>query len=189
DETAGDWRNFVGTARPLNEDDIQLVAGYLGCQLAALKAVIAVESSGRGFAPDRRPIILNEPHIFWRELGAGEKRDKAVRAGLAYKNARSKPYPKTQEARYEWLKKSMTIDERAALRSCSWGLGQIMGFNHGRCGFSDVQSFVRAMMESEGAQLYAMARFIVSTDLQDDLRNLDWSGFARGYNGAGFAKH
>jgi hypothetical protein len=83
----------------------------------------------------------------------------------------------------------MAIDERAALRSCSWGLGQVMGFNHGLCGFADVQPFVRAMLISEGAQLYAMARFIVSKDLHDELRERDWSGFARSYNGASFAKH
>jgi len=168
---------------------VLLVAGYLGCHLAALKAVIAIESSGEGFGSDGRPIILNEPHIFWRELGAGGKRNKAVRADLAYKKWGTKPYTKTQAARYEWLENAIAIDERAALRSCSWGLGQVMGFNHGLCGFADVQPFVRAMMVSEGAQLYAMARFIVSNNLQDALRERDWPGFARGYNGAGFAKH
>jgi len=188
DEAAGDWRSFVGAARPLKEDDIRLVAGYLGCHLAALKAVIAVESRGEGF-DDGRPIILNEPHIFWRELGAGANRNKAVKAGLAYQKWGSKPYPKTQAARYKWLEEAMAIDERAALRSCSWGLGQVMGFNHGLCGFADVQRFVRAMLISEGAQLYAMARFIVSKDLHDELRERDWSGFARSYNGASFAKH
>jgi len=189
DEAAGDWRSFVGAARPLKEDDIRLVAGYLRCHLAALKAVIAVESRDEGFGADGRPIILNEPHIFWRELGAGGKRNKAVKAGLAYRKWGTKPYPKTQASRYRWLEKAMAIEERAALRSCSWGLGQVMGFNHGLCGFTDVQSFVRAMLISEGAQLYAMARFIVSNDLHDNLRERDWSGFARGYNGSGFAKH
>jgi hypothetical protein len=189
DEAAGDWRSFVGAAKPLREDDMRLVAGYLGCHLAALKAVIAVESRDEGFGPDGRPIILNEPHVFWRELGAGANRDKAVREGLAYRKWGTKPYPKTQAARYQWLAKAMAIDERAALCSCSWGIGQIMGFNHGICGFADVRRFVQAMMLSEGAQLFAMARFIVSKRIEDNLRERDWSGFARSYNGAGFAKH
>jgi hypothetical protein len=63
-----------------------------------------------------------------------------------------------------------------------------MGFNHSLCGFGAVQAFVRAMTKSEGAQLYAMARFIVSNGLQSALKARDWSGFARGYNGKNFAK-
>jgi hypothetical protein len=188
DEAAGDWRSFVGSALPLNEDDLPLVAGYLGCHLAALRAVIAVESRAEAFAPDRRPIILNEPHIFWRELGSGARRDKAVRDKLAYKKQGTRPYPKEQADRYKWLEAAMAIDERAALCSCSWGIGQVMGFNHGVCGFATVQRFVQAMISSESAQIYAVARFIVSNRLEDGLRARDWSGFARGYNGPNFAE-
>jgi hypothetical protein len=189
DEAAGDWRTFVGAARPLSEDDVALVAGYLGCHLAALKAVIAIESRAEAFGPDRRPTILNEPHVFWRELGAGARRNKAVAAGLAYQKHGTKPYPRTQAERYKWLEEAMAIDEPAALCSCSWGIGQVMGFNHGICGFASVQRFVQAMIDSEGAQLYAMARFIVSNRLHEDLKRLDWTAFARGYNGPGFAKN
>ena len=181
--------NFVGKALPLTDGDVEIIAGYLGCHVAAVRAVIQVESAGRAFGPDKRPIILNEPHIFWRELGAGAKRDRAVREGLAYQRWGSKPYPRTQAARYEWLAKAMAIDETAALKSCSWGLGQVMGFNHKICGFDTVQAFVRAMTHSEGAHLYAIARFIVSNRLQGHLRNLNWTGFARGYNGPGYAKN
>lgn len=34
-----------------------------------------------------------------------------------------------------------------------------------------------------------MIRFIDAEGLDDELRRHDWSGFARGYNGAGYAKH
>jgi hypothetical protein len=181
--------NFVGPARPLSGEDVTLIAGYLGCHVAAVRAVLAVESAGKGFGPDGRPIILNEPHIFYRELGAGATRDRAVKGGLAYAKWGDKPYPKTQAARYEWLAKAMAFNETAALKSCSWGLGQVMGFNHKVAGFDTVQAFVRAMTVSEGAQLYAMARFIVSNNLQRHMRSLDWTAFAKGYNGAGYAKN
>lgn len=181
--------NFVGAAIPLNSEDVETIAGYPGCHIAALRAVLAVESRGKGFSADRRPIILNEPHIFYRELGAGAKRNLAVQDGLAYARWGTRPYPRTQAARYAWLEKAMSIDETAALKSCSWGLGQCMGFNHKACGFSTVQEFVQAMTLSGGAQLYAMARFIVTNGLQKYLRKLDWTGFARGYNGSSFAKH
>jgi len=180
--------NFVGPARPLSDDDLLLVAGYLGCHVAALRAVLSVETGGKAFGADGRPVILNEPHIFWRELGAGTKRNNAVSSGLAYRKQGTKPYPKKQNARYGWLEKAIAIDRTAALCSCSWGIGQVMGFNYALCGFSSVQDFVEAMKESEGAQLYAMACFIVSNRLHEKLQKQDWSGFARGYNGTNFRK-
>jgi len=183
--------NFVGTARKLAPSGITVIAGYLGCEVAALKAVIAVESAGNGFAPDKRPIILNEPHIFYRELGkvSAAKRTEAVKAGLAYARWKTKPYPKTQALRYAWLGKAMAISKDAALKACSWGLGQIMGFNYKLCGYASVTAFVEAMKVSEGAQLYAIARFIVSAKLQRHIRNKAWAAFAKGYNGSGHAKH
>lgn len=181
--------DFTGPARPLGAEDVRVIAGYLGCHIAAVRAVLAVEAAGKGFSPDGRPIILNEPHVFYRELGAGPKRTEAVKRGLAYQSWGSKPYPKTQVARYAWLADAMAIDETAALKSCSWGASQVMGFNHQAAGFNTVQDFVRAMTISEGAHLYAMARFIVTNDLQLALRRLDWSAFARGYNGSGYAKN
>jgi hypothetical protein len=180
--------NFSGPARPLEETDVLLIAGYLGCHIAAVRAVLAVESAGKGFGPGKRPIILNEPHIFYREL-AGAAREKAVKDGLAYPVWGAKPYLKTQEGRYSWLNKAMAINETAALRSCSWGLGQVMGFNHKAAGYNTVQQFVEAMTISEGAHLYAMARFIVSKGLQGHLRDLNWVSFALGYNGTGYAKN
>lgn len=180
--------DFKGPARALSSGDVEVIAGYLGCYVASVRAVVAVESEGKGFR-NWRPLILNEPHVFWRELGAGEKRARAVKAGLAYRKWRTKPYPKTQDGRYAWLDQAMKIDEAAALRSCSWGLGQMMGFNHAACGFADVRSFVQAMTVSEGAQLYAMARFIVSKGLQHHMRSRNWAKFAHGYNGSGYKKN
>jgi len=180
---------LTGPALPLSSGDVTTIAGYLGCHVAAVRAVLAVESTGKGFGPDNRPIILNEPHIFYRELGAGPQRDWAVRDGLAYAKWGAQPYPKTQAERYAWLDKAMAISETAALKSCSWGLGQVMGFNHKIAGFDTVQDFVAAMTRSEGAQLYAMARFIVSNGLQKHLKALDWAKFAKGYNGAGYKQN
>ena len=181
--------DFVGPARALGTEDVRTIAGYLGCHVAAVRAVLAIEAAGNGFGPDKRPIILNEPHHFYRQIGPGPKRNEAVRRGLAYQAWGAKPYPRTQAARYAWLADAMGIDEAAALKSCSWGMGQVMGFNHQAAGFNTVQDFVRAMTISEGAQLYAMARFIVTNDLQLALRRLDWRAFARGYNGAAYEKN
>ena len=180
--------DFKGAALPIQERDYIWVAGYLGCEIAALKAIITVESNGKAFMWDGRPTILNEPHWFYRLL-KGSKKTTAIRQGLAYKNWKTKPYPRTQKLRYDWLMAAAEIDTDAALQSCSWGLGQVMGFNYKVCGFASPTDFAKAMMHSEGAQVLAIARFIVGNNLQRHVRNKDWASFARGYNGPSFAKN
>jgi hypothetical protein len=44
-------------------------------------------------------------------------------------------------------------------------------------------------MESEDEQLTAMARFLKGTGLDRPLGVLDWTSFARGYNGPDFARN
>jgi hypothetical protein len=63
-----------------------------------------------------------------------------------------------------------------------------MGFNAVAAGFKGAADMVAAMCESEDAQLAGMVGFIRSKKLDARLRERDWTGFARGYNGAGFAK-
>lgn len=180
---------FSGGAKRLSPNDISVIAGYLGCEVAVVNAVLAIESRGKGFDDEGRPLILNEPHIFYRALGRDEKRNRAVRAGLAYKKWGTKPYPRTQDLRYVWLDLAMQIDQSAALQACSWGLGQVLGSNYKSCGFDTVQDFVETNVHSEGAQLYCMARFIVAHKLQRYLAAKKWAAFAKGYNGAGYRKN
>ena len=61
-----------------------------------------------------------------------------------------------------WRSPSRT-DRTAALQSCSWGIGQIMGENFALAGFADVEQMVAAMSASEDQQLVAMANFLVSS--------------------------
>lgn len=183
------FNDFVGSGKRLTDADIANVAAFLGADTAAVRAVIDVEAASYGFDARGRPRILNEPHIFWRELGPGAARDQAGREGLAYARWGARPYLNSMDARYGWLARASKIDRDAALRSCSWGLGQVMGFNHEAAGFDTVTGFVADMMDGEGQQLMAMARFIKTRGLDRHMRTRDWTAFARGYNGAGFATH
>ena len=176
---------FQGRAERLTDYDLPEIGALIGVGEDELHAVIEVETAGGGFDAKGRPRMLFEPHVFWRELPAA-KRKGAERAGLAYPAWGAKPYPKDSYAR---LTMAMLLDPVAALRSASWGLGQIMGFNHKAAGYDTAQAMVAAFMDSEAAQLEAMVRFIQSEGLDDELRRRDWSAFARGYNGAGYAKH
>ncbi|WP_444946633.1 N-acetylmuramidase family protein [Microbulbifer sp. VTAC004] len=179
--------NFRGEALPLTDSDIEIIAGYLGCQVAALHSVIIVETTGKGFGPDNRPIMLCEPHIFYHELKIPSQRLQASKQGLAYPKWGTKPYPTTQNMRYLWLDKAMEINQEAALSSCSWGLGQVLGINYKICGFSTILDFIESMKYSGASQLYAMAKFIAADHLQVYLRNLAWSEFAHRYNGPAYA--
>jgi len=168
------------------------VAKTLGCEVAAIKAVEKVESSGTGFRKDGRPKILFEGHIFWKQLLAAGKDPAKLRKGNE-----DILYPVWDAAivreaykldQYARLDKARAIDEAAALKSASWGAFQIMGFNHKSCGFSTVQQFVKAQQD-EFEQLNAFCNYLQSTHLNVNLQHRDWKGFARGYNGPEYYKN
>lgn len=177
---------FKGRAKRLTDIDVARVGRLIGVGEDEVRAVIEVETAGGGFDKQGRPKMLFEPHRFWLELGEGPKRAIAADQGLAYPKWGAKPYPADS---YPRLMLAIKIDANAALRSASFGLGQIMGFNHKAAGYASPGDMVAAFCDSEAAGLEAMIRFIESEGLDDELRRHDWSAFARGYNGAGYAKH
>lgn len=177
---------FKGSAVALSSIDVAMVGRRIGVGEDEIRAVMAVETAGGGFDKLGRPRMLFEPHVFYRELGPGQKRTAAEANGLAYPVWGTKSYTANSYARFAL---AYRLDPAAALRSASWGIGQIMGFNHKAAGYPNAGDMVAAFCESEKAQLDAMISFIRSEGLDDDLRRHDWSGFARGYNGAGYATH
>lgn len=184
-----DFGGFRGMAAKLKPSEIVEIAEANGVEPAAFRAVITVEAAGSGFDAADRPKILFEPHVFHRLLTDTAKRELAVGAGLAYPRWGMRPYPKGSAAQYARLEAAMEIDQPAALKSCSWGLGQIMGFNHEFAGYGDVETMVFACMDSEAKQVAMMMEFIKSAKLLPKLKSKDWAGFARGYNGPGYAKN
>lgn len=175
--------NFRGKAKRLDDIDLPRIGARIGVGEDEIHAVLDVETNGRGFDAKGRPRMLFEPHVFWRELGKGEGRDIAEKKGLAYPKWR-RDYPNDS---YPRLASAMSINEEAALRSASWGLGQIMGFNCVLAGYPSARAMVEDFLDDEEKHLEAMVTFIVSAKLDRFLRARDWAGFARGYNGAGFA--
>lgn len=176
----------------ITEQQYKKVASSLGCEVASIKAVEKVESSGNGFLKDGRPKILFEGHIFWKQLLVIGKNPAALRKGnedILYPTWNVdavRPLYKLDQ--YQRLEKAKKIDEAAALKSASWGAFQIMGFNHKTCGFSTVQKFVQAQQD-EFEQLNAFASYLLHTHLSVNLKHKDWKGFARGYNGPDYWKN
>ncbi|WP_048647508.1 N-acetylmuramidase family protein [Nitratireductor soli] len=176
--------SFRGAAKRLDDIDLPRIGARIGVGEDELHAFMDVEATGSGFDNQGRPKMLFEPHVFYRNL-SGAKRDRAVKAGLAYAKWK-RNYPKDS---YPRLLAAMKIDETAALRAASWGLGQILGENHKAVGYATPQAMVTAFMADEEHHLDAVVSFLISKKLAAKLRAHDWAGVARGYNGAGYKQN
>ncbi len=148
--------DFKGAAEPLSNTGLSQVLDDLNVGVAEPLALLAVESKGCGFLPDRRPIILFERRVFHKRTGG---RHDAGHPGIS----NSVPGGDAGLARkYPRLEEAMALDRTAALMSASWGAVRLVGFNYAAAGFDDVETMVRAMHESEAAQLAAVASFLVA---------------------------
>lgn len=171
---------FVGQSRPLTSNGIAGSADSISVGVQEVWTVLGVETSGCGFLPDRQPEILYERHIF-HQLTGGRFDDGDL------SDPRPGGYGAGGTHQYERLRAAIALDRGAALKSTSWGLGQVLGKNFRDAGFDDVEQMVQAMMDSEDAQLAAVSAFILRNRLDRALKTHDWTSFARGYNGPAFA--
>ncbi len=170
------------------ENAVVEIAAKLNIEPAAFMAVAMVESGGvTGALVDGKmePLIRFEGHYFFKRL-SGLERVKGRREGLASPVAGAVKNPNVQAARWHMLARARAINEAAALESCSWGLGQVMGAHWRWLGFENVAALVAVARSGVTGQLDVMARFIEKSGLDLALRNKDWAGFAVGYNGPNF---
>ena len=129
----------------ITETNIKESATIINCDQATIKAVMEVESSGSGFLDDGTPKILFEPHVFWKQLKslgidpASLVAKNPTVSDILYPIWGSKPYGK-MSAQHARLKRAVEINKEAALKSASWGLFQIMGYNYAATGSCDLQT-------------------------------------------------
>lgn len=82
---------------------------------------------------------------------------------------------------------AVRIDARTAQLATSWGLPQMMGFNHVVCGYKTVEQMVEAFRVSEANQVAAMLTFIKSKKaMAGALKKRDWGVLAYYYNGPAY---
>lgn len=199
------WTVLIDKTRPaltlgdkfLGEQDLKAFALKHQLELPAVKAVNEVESSGKGFLVDGRPKILFEGHIFWRQL---EERGFNPRL-ISNPSNLDVLYSKWTKAHYlggtreyDRLEKAANLlpdpkVREAALASVSWGSYQIMGFHAKKLGYPSVQGFVDEMYLHERNQLEAFGRYISAFGCVTHLRNKNWAGFAKCYNGPAYAQN
>lgn len=172
----------------LSERDLEMAAEHLGIPVAAIKAVNEVESQGRGFLADGRPVILYERHIAYRLL---------AEAGLApelfWERTPNLLNPKRggyAGGSAEWARLASAcqiMPPDIAQSACSWGQYQIMGYHWEALGYVSIDAFVAAMRQSEAAQLDAFICFIEADPaLLKALKARKWADFARLYNGPAY---
>jgi hypothetical protein len=158
------------------------IATQLGCEPAVVLAVAEVESGGRHDLPDGRPQILFEAHWF-SKLTKG-KYD-ASHPGISSPVWDRSLY-KGGAAEYGRLNAAIALDAEAALQSASWGLFQIMGFNHKAAGFERVTDFVNFIKGPDDSDMEAFCNFVkANPKILKAMQEKDWKTFALHYNGPG----
>jgi hypothetical protein len=176
---------FVGTAAPLSQHGFDEVARQLDVDPESLWSLLTVETRGFGFLPDRRPKILYERHIFHRRTGGTFSMSHPDISGKG-----AGGYATDTAGEYDRLTRAMVLDDRAALESASWGLGQVMGFNASTLGYPAVQDMVISFLSGEDAQLDGSRRFIAANGaLATAFRARRWATVAFFYNGEDYARN
>jgi hypothetical protein len=174
-----------GPDTALTESDYVEAAERQRIPVAYVKAFASVEAAGAGFFQGR-PLILPEPHRFSRATGG---RFDAKFPSVSYPSWGQRPYPKTQDARYDLLLRMIRLDVDAGFGSASYGKFQIMGENHDLCGYPNAFRFAEAMARDERTHLMAFERFCEVTGVAKSLRAQDWDAAFRRYNGTAYRKN
>ncbi|MBD2102205.1 N-acetylmuramidase family protein [Leptolyngbya sp. FACHB-261] len=175
----------------LTQADCIEAAALINVEPAALRTVADVESNGTGYLSDGRLKILFEGQVFWQELQDRglDPQPLALRyPSIVYKTWTPEHYL-GGVLEYSRLELAMQIHPTAALNAASWGMFQIMGFNHAGAGFSSVEAMVGAYARSVREQLISLARWLRNRGLDHLLNVQDWAEFARAYNGEGYAQN
>lgn len=167
--------------RPLRRTDLVAAGERMRMEPAVLEAVRKVEAVSSGFEGERVKILF-EPHIFHDQTKGAFS---ASHPTISYPKWDRTKYPRTQAARWEQMALAFSLDPEAALKSASYGLFQIMGFNWMHTGVKDVYEYVRQASHSELSQMRLFEAYVIKSPLAQPLREKDWKTFARLYNGSG----
>ena len=181
------WGETAPPQDALKDQDILDAAEHYDVPAAHIDAVRQVEAGSSGFLLNEphpaRPKILFERHWFYKltpEPVSQSRPDLSSQSPGGYKGG---------SAEWDRLRDAAEFDLPNALRSASWGLGQVMGFNSEVAGCSSIEEYIVQAFSGEAAQFNHMLNFIENNHLMDELRRGDWRGFAKGYNGPNYAQN
>lgn len=182
----------------LTFEQIEKVANENNIEPCLILSIIKNETGSwlgeRGYLKDGRPMILFESHLFWKHLknegkdpNALYEKYKSILTPRWNAEARSKYRVGAKE--YERLDLAWSISKRAALKSASYGIFQLLGENYKEYGFEEVEFFLDEILENPISQVDIWLKYAKKYNILDALRNKDWARAARLYNGPGFEKN
>jgi len=151
----------------LSNFDYWLAAQRLGCEPAAIKAVAAIESAGKGWTKDGDLKTRLEAQFLPRYQAQSKK---AAKSFFSFQ-----------------FKEAYKYDRYSAIMSSSFGIFQIMGFNYKIVGYASPYLFYLGMRSGAIAQLNAFVKFVEANKLGKYLQDKNWAAFAYRYNGPGYA--
>ncbi len=176
-------------------DALSAVAREHGIKPSAFLALGLKESGGRpmwNVDGLDRPAIRFEGHYFHRYLRGTVDLEKALERGLASPRAGAVKNPNSFRARYDLFNRASAINMEAAIKSTSWGWGQVMGAHFQMFGFTRARHMLEAASTLRG-QSGLVAGFLKSSGLIADLNALPnraaATRFAVAYNGPGHARN
>lgn len=159
----------------ITEKEYQALATKFKLPISSVKAIDEVESSGRGFCPTTKRIMIQfEPHWF--------KRFTRLTKGLWVSNKVD-----VQSREWQAFNNAFSLNPEKAMKSTSIGRMQVMGFHYKRLGFKTVGAMWDYAKKCEANQLWLGLKFI-QTDkrLYTALLAKDWKTVARLYNGQNY---
>ena len=177
---------------------IETKAAELGVDPDLLGGVILAESKGTGFENEKL-VIRFENHVFIDKTKAYADYShffsyNAVERWKEHKFRKSDndewqdAHKGGQAGEYEVFDFAKTLNEEAAYKSISMGLGQIMGGNYETCRFGSAMEMFEDFSIGHENQLEGMFKFIRYNrggDTLTALRNGDKDTFVKHYNGSG----
>lgn len=170
-----------------------------GVSPSAVAATLFVESHGLAFGSDERMTIRFEACIFFNIWGRDHPKEFGDHFQCNLPNDTFRMSSTDMFVEYhgdpskEWkvFEFARELDEDAAMRAISMGLGQIMGFHYDIIGYSSPRQMFDAMSKSTKSQLDGFFSGVQYTNggdaftCLDRLKSADYVAFAACYNGVG----
>lgn len=158
-----------------------------------LRAFAEVESGGKpALGANGLPVIAYEGHKFHEYTKKRYDQDYPL---LSYRYVK-KAGPqwqvnnKSQKTAWATLEQAMELDVDAAIKSCSWGMFQVMGFNYQTLGYRTPSDFAAAMKQGSKGQIDAFVGFCKAVNgMVAAMRRCDYTFMARNYNGPDYGDY
>ena len=168
---AGDTADAEEAPMTLTDDDYREVAEHLGCEIAAIKAVVEIEAgrTHEGFSAPGRPLVNFDLGMFRRN--AARKGVSLSKYYRTHPQVFNRSRRSSQASVFSRLTAARSIHDTSAIESTYWGMFQIGGFNWKKCGCASAGEFAERMSRSERDQFDLFAEFVKSTGLVRHLRS------------------